>query len=42
MEKFKHEYGANQIQVLEGLGRKKKTRYVYRECINKRITSPCI
>ena len=31
MEKYNHAYGANQIQVLEGLrSRKEKTWYVYR------------
>ena len=31
MEKYEHEYGAEQIQVLEGLEPvRKKTRYVYR------------
>ena len=31
MEKYNHEYGANQIQVLEGLEAvRKKTRYVHR------------
>ena len=36
MEKYEHEYGADQIQVLEGLEAvRKKTRYVYRKCISK-------
>ena len=40
MEKFEHEYKAEQIQVLEGLEAvRKKTRYVYWKCIYKRITS---
>ena len=31
MEKYNHKYGAEQIQVLEGLEAvRKKTRYVYR------------
>ena len=40
MEKYNHEYNAEQIQVLEGLEAvRKKTRYVYRKCFYKRITS---
>ena len=40
MEKIKHEYGAEQIQVLEGLEAvRKRPRNVYRKCFYKRITS---
>ncbi len=40
MEKYQHEYGAEQIQVLEGLEAvRKKTRNVYRKHICKRLTS---
>ena len=43
MEKFEHEYNADQIQVLEGLEAvRKKTRYVHRKCFYKRITSSSI
>lgn len=39
MEKFEHEYGADQIQVLEGLEAvRKRPRNVYRKCFRKRIT----
>ena len=35
MEKFEHEYGAEQIQVLDGLEHvRKKTWNVYRKCFN--------
>lgn len=35
MEKFEHEYGADQIQVLEGLEAvRKRPRYVYRKYIS--------
>ena len=40
MEKVKHEYGAEQIQVLEGLEAvRKRPRNVYRKCIYKGIAS---
>lgn len=40
MDKVNHEYGAEQIQVLEGLEAvRKRPRNVYRKCFNKRITS---
>lgn len=40
MEKFEHEYGADQIQVLEGLEAvRKRPRNVYWQCFRKRITS---
>ena len=42
MEKFEHEYGADQIQVLEGLEAVRKTGYVHRKCIYKRITPSCV
>lgn len=39
MDKVEHEYGADQIQVLEGLEAvRKRPRNVYRKCIYKRIT----
>lgn len=35
MEKFEHEYGADQIQVLEGLEAvRKRPRYVYRKYVS--------
>ena len=33
------EYGADQIQILEGLSRTKETRYVYRKYIRQRSSS---
>lgn len=40
MEKIDHEYGAEQIQVLEGLEAvRKRPRNVYRKCFCKRIAS---
>ena len=40
MDKVEHEYGADQIQVLEGLEAvRKRPRYVYWKCFHKRITS---
>jgi len=40
MEKYEHDYNADQIQVLEGLEAvRKRPRNVYRKCFCKRITS---
>ena len=40
MDKVKHEYGAEQIQVLEGLEAvRKRPGNVYRKCISKRFAS---
>lgn len=40
MDKIEHDYGAEQIQVLEGLEAvRKRPRNVYRKCIYKRIAS---
>ena len=43
MEKFEHEYGADQIQVLEGLEAvRKRPRYVYRKYIVPRAAPSCV
>ncbi len=43
MEKVNHEYGADQIQVLEGLEAvRKRPRNVHRKCIYKRFASPSL
>lgn len=40
MDKVNHEYGAEQIQVLEGLEAvRKRPRNVYWKCFNKGLTS---
>jgi len=43
MEKVNHEYGADQIQVLEGLEAvRKRPRNVHRKRFYKRFTSPSL
>ena len=43
MDKVNHEYGAEQIQVLEGLEAvRKRPRNVYWKCLDKRFASPSL
>ena len=42
-EKVQHEYGADEIQILEGLEAvRKRPEYVYQKHICKRIASSCL